>query len=209
MLIVKRESEHAAQLLNALRPILFIKMNNDFGIGMSEAAMAAGLQLRAQLGKVIDLAVVDNPNGLIFVEDRLVPARQVDDAEPAHAQSDASLHKHSLVVGPTMHDGFAHPVNGGAIHPAVRMSLDHSCYAAHALSFQHRCTPLIAPGIGRRWTHSLELVIPVLSPISFLAIAGRQNDIHHLSSGNKMQNLPSFLRTTGQFADKFLHGSAE
>src|ERR1700681_1131914 len=126
-LVVNRECEHAAQLLNTLRPILFVKMNNRFRIAAGGESMAAGLQLGIQLLKVVDFAVEDDRYSLVFVEDWLVPARNIDDAETPHAQSDAALYKDTFVVWSTVNDGFTHPVNDGAIDRAVRMSLNHSC----------------------------------------------------------------------------------
>ena len=70
--------------------------------------MAAPNQIRAQFLKVINLAVVDDPSRLIFVEERLMTARQVDDAEAAHAQTGAILDEDAFVVRPTMNDHVAH-----------------------------------------------------------------------------------------------------
>src|ERR1700674_704820 len=65
------------------------------------------------------------------------------------------------------------------------------------------------PGAGRLRAHSLELIIPVLSRISFLTVTDSQNDVHHLSRGNEVQNLVSICRSTNQLAHKFLHSRAE
>src|SRR3989454_7695838 len=40
---------------------------------------------------VVDLAVEDDDLRPVFVEDRLSPARQVDDAEPTHPEADGAL----------------------------------------------------------------------------------------------------------------------
>src|ERR1700730_3302519 len=110
-------------------------MNDHLGIGVGGKTVAALFELVTQFGEVVNLAVIHNPNRLIFVENRLVPTRQVDDAEPAHPQSDAALHEDALVVRATMHDGLTHPMNHGLIDCAVGMSLNDSGYAAHGLSF--------------------------------------------------------------------------
>src|SRR6266567_3777158 len=125
--IVKRESKHASQFVNTIRPMFFVKMNDDFRVAMSGEKMAAGLQLRTQFLKVINLPIEDDPYGFVFVEDWLVPTRQIDDAQAPHAHTGAILHKNAFVVRAAVHDGLAHPVNSRAIHFAVRMSLDHSC----------------------------------------------------------------------------------
>src|ERR1035438_1727934 len=98
-------------------------MNDDFGIGVSGEDMTASLQLGTQLGKIINLAVEDNPNRLVFIEDRLVPTLQVDDAEPTHAQTNASLYKDPLVVGPAVHDGLPHPGIAGRVPAPAGLTL--------------------------------------------------------------------------------------
>ena len=49
----------------------------------------AALELGAQLAEVVDLAVEDDADRAVLVEDRLVAARQVDDRQAAHPQGDA------------------------------------------------------------------------------------------------------------------------
>jgi hypothetical protein len=49
---------------------------------MRAKLMTSSLQLRTKLAEVVDLAVVRDPHGAIFVRHRLVgERRQVDDAE--------------------------------------------------------------------------------------------------------------------------------
>jgi len=106
-------------------------MNDYFGIGVGIEAVSALFELAAQFGKIVDFSVEDNPDGFVFVENRLMSTRQVDNAEPAHSQSNAVFDKYSFVVGTAMHDGFAHPVNSGVIRHMASVSVDDSRYAAH------------------------------------------------------------------------------
>ena len=46
----------------------------------------AGVELRAQLAIVVDLAVEDHPDRAVLVADRLMAAGEIDDAQPAHAE---------------------------------------------------------------------------------------------------------------------------
>src|SRR5580700_7166592 len=142
-----------------------------------------------QLLKVVDFSVEDDADGFVFVENWLVTPGQVDDAEPPHAKSDASLHEDAFVIWAPVNDGIAHPVDGSAIHRAVRMSLDDSGNAAHALSFQHfrRSFGTLRRARGR--TPALEPIVPILAGIPFFAVTSGQNDVHHFSSRSEMQNL--------------------
>src|SRR5258708_1563018 len=83
--VPNRECEHAAQVLNAIAAVLFVKMNDGFGIAIGAIAVAALLQFLAQFGVIVDFAVEDNPNCAVFVAERLVPAGDINDAQTAHA----------------------------------------------------------------------------------------------------------------------------
>ncbi len=49
-------------------------MYDGFSIGVRVETVTALFEPFAQFGEVVDLAVVDNPDALIFVVNRLVPA---------------------------------------------------------------------------------------------------------------------------------------
>jgi len=83
-------------------------MQNRLGIALRRECVSAPQQLAPQLAVIVDLAVEDDDLGPIFVENRLAPAGQVDDAEPPHAQSHGAVHIDALVVRPSVPDGFAH-----------------------------------------------------------------------------------------------------
>jgi hypothetical protein len=87
----------------------------------------------SQLGEVIDLAVVDDPNRAVFVEDRLMAPRQIDDTQAAHAQADAIFYEYAFVIGTTIDNRLAHPVDGLSIHRS-RRATDNSRDSAHALA---------------------------------------------------------------------------
>src|SRR5215213_9949251 len=72
--IPDREREHAAQMIDERRAMIFVEVNETFGVGGSTEHVAALRQVMAQLPVVIDLAVEDDPDRAIFIRDRL-PAR--------------------------------------------------------------------------------------------------------------------------------------
>src|SRR5262249_8211455 len=73
--------------------------------------------------EVVDLAVEHDPDGAIFVVDRLMARREVDDAQPAHTQGDWAIDQESVVIRAAMTDGVAHasneiePLGGAAGRP--------------------------------------------------------------------------------------------
>ena len=80
------------------RAPLLVGVDDDFGVGRRVEAVAGGLELAAQLAEVVDLAVEDDPDRAVLVVDRLVAGREVDDAQPAHAERHALVHPHALIV---------------------------------------------------------------------------------------------------------------
>ena len=107
------EREHAAQPLHALRPVLFVEMQDDLGVALSGEHVSLRDQPTPELAVVVDLAVEDDDLRVVFVEDRLSSARQIDDAEPSHPEADVAVHVGALVVRPPMTNRLAHPPNHG------------------------------------------------------------------------------------------------
>ena len=109
-------------------------MNDDFGIGLGVEAMAALFQFRAKFGKIVDLAVVNDPRAAVFVENGLVPARQIDDAETPHTQPGTIRDIDAFVVRSPMDDSIAHLAHQGFGDVALPGCAHYSGDSAHVLS---------------------------------------------------------------------------
>src|ERR1039457_7150251 len=72
--VANAECEHSAQALNAAWASLRVEVNNYFRAGLRRKAMALRLQIAAQLGKIVDLAVVGDPDSPVFIAHGHVPA---------------------------------------------------------------------------------------------------------------------------------------
>src|SRR2546427_3215452 len=79
------ESEHPSQMLNAVPSVLFIKMENGFGITVGTVLMPVRLHLRAQGEVVVDFTIEDYPQRSVLVADVLMPGREINNTESAHA----------------------------------------------------------------------------------------------------------------------------
>jgi hypothetical protein len=66
-------------MIDASRSVLLVEMDDRFGVARCAETMSLLLELPAQLAIVIDLAVVADPDGAVFVRQRLAAAGQVDD----------------------------------------------------------------------------------------------------------------------------------
>src|SRR5690606_5625527 len=67
----------------------------------------------------------------VFVRDRLVPAGEIDDAEPPHAEPHAAFDERPPIIGPAVDDRVAHPehaIRGGGT------GTDQADDAAHRVS---------------------------------------------------------------------------
>ena len=75
-----RDGVLAVQALAQLRAVRLVEMRQDLGVAARAEAVAVGLQLAAQRVVVVDLAVLGAPHAALLVGQRLVAARDVDDA---------------------------------------------------------------------------------------------------------------------------------
>ena len=62
--------------------------------------MALLLQLNFELLEIIDLAILDNPYGGVFVVDRLVPGNKVYDSKPAYPKPDLIPAVYPVIIRP-------------------------------------------------------------------------------------------------------------
>src|SRR5271165_2057528 len=108
-------------------------MNDDFGVGVRAHAMAVVFELGAEFEEVVNLAVENDPGATVFVEDRLMASREVDDAEAAHAEASAIGDVDSLIVGAAIHDLFAHVVHERLSNVALASCAHHPGDSTHGL----------------------------------------------------------------------------
>ena len=109
-------------------------MQDGLGVAVRAQHVAAGDQPLTQLPVVVDLAVEDDDLGAIFVEDRLLAAAQIDDAETSHAESDGTLDEDPLVVRTPMLERRAHALHEIPGNRTTRISVRKPRDAAHYLS---------------------------------------------------------------------------
>src|SRR5690349_20309345 len=105
-------------------------MYDDFRIRVGIEAMSASLEFAAKIREVVDLSVKDDPYGLILVVNRLMTTRNVDDAQPAHAEPDRPLRENAFVIWAAMHDLLAHAVDVRVVSCFVGPH-DQARYSAH------------------------------------------------------------------------------
>src|SRR5437762_4132367 len=134
------EGEHAAQPIDAARAEVFVEMNDRLGVAGGLEDVAAPLQVAPQLLVVVDLAVEDDPDGAVFVRDRLEAVAEIDDAETAHADRDAVPDVDTFIVRTAVGHDAAHCTdlvltNGLSVPP------NYACDAAHGAFSSVRLKP--------------------------------------------------------------------
>ncbi len=102
------ERPHAVEARGAGRAPLLVGVDDDLGVAVRAERVAGGLKLSAQLAIVVDLAVIDEPDGLVLVGHGLMATLTVDDAETTMAETDGRGLEGAGVVGAAVHDGGAH-----------------------------------------------------------------------------------------------------
>src|SRR5712691_5049390 len=93
--------------------------------------MAALLQLGADVCEVVDLAVEGDPHVSVFVRQRLRARFEIDDAQPAMAESDPAVHVETVAVRPAMREHPRHRGEAVAIDWALAVEIELAGYATH------------------------------------------------------------------------------
>src|SRR6476660_3495767 len=104
------QSEHTPETRNGAAAPLFVGMHDRLGVAVRVERVTRPLEIGAQLLKVVDLAVEHDPDGAVFVVNRLMAGGEIDDAQAPHAECDTVVDPDALVVGAAMTDHVAHSV---------------------------------------------------------------------------------------------------
>lgn len=108
----------------ALNTQFFKLMYDHLGITAGPEMMALLQEFSRQFLVIVDLSIINNGQRAVLVEDRLVPALDIYDAEPPHPYPHGLRAEDALVIRPSMPYGPAHLPD----HPSV--DGDEAIYAA-------------------------------------------------------------------------------
>ena len=130
-LIPERDGEHSAQVLDEVRTVLLVEVNDDFRVGVGGESVPAGLQIRAEIPIIVDLAVEHDPDRSVLVRERLMAPREVDDAEPPHPEAHRAVYIDAVIIRTPVGDRLAHRPDDARIDPLVTVFIELPGYAAH------------------------------------------------------------------------------
>ncbi len=77
------ERELPFQIGKQTLPILLVEMDEDFAVAVGAEHVPLGFEVRPAFGIIEELAVADDGDGAVFVEDGLLAVLESDDAEAA------------------------------------------------------------------------------------------------------------------------------
>ena len=133
-------AELAAQVLRIPGAVLLVEVRQDLRVAAARERVTASLEAGADVLVVVELAVLDRPDVPVLARDRLVTARDVDDAEPSDAERDALREVRPAVVRAAMRHGVRHAVEDVRRHDGPRLAahLNDSADSAHGSSHASR-----------------------------------------------------------------------
>ena len=97
--------------MQALGALLFVEVDESFGIAVRGEPMAPADQLVAKFLIVINLTVEYHPYRAVFIGNRLMARAQVDDAEAPHADSARAVGVNTFIIRSAMADQVGHHSN--------------------------------------------------------------------------------------------------
>jgi hypothetical protein len=93
--------------------LLLVEMYQYFGIALGPEPVAPGRRPFPQRLIIVDLAVQDDPERLVFIGNGLAAAGQVDDGQAAEAEAQTRLDVDRHIVGASMGDCRRHGFHVG------------------------------------------------------------------------------------------------
>ena len=128
------KGELPVEVFEHLRPRLLVQVHKNFGVRLGVEAMAPRFKIRTQLGVVEDLPVEHDPHGAVFVVDRLVPAAQIDDAQPGVGEARGPIEIKTGGIRPPVLDEADHLLQKIRVRGFIGFEIYDSGYAAHGAS---------------------------------------------------------------------------
>ena len=134
LLVPQGDGELAAEVVEHPFLVVFPAVRDDFGVAVGGEAMAAAFQRRLLFRVVEQLAVEDDGDGAVFVEDGLPAVGQADDAEAARGEGQAGPFQVAVLVRPAVDDGVGHrPDRPRGDRPPLSGKVKDSRDAAHQI----------------------------------------------------------------------------
>jgi hypothetical protein len=131
--VPESDGEHSPQQAGKLHVVLLVQVGQDLRVASAAEPVSSSRQAVAELVMVEELAVLDRPDGSVFVRKRLVPTFDVDDAEPAGGDGHSCGTVDAVVVGAAVHHRVRHALERAVPEQWTRLTreLNRAADPAH------------------------------------------------------------------------------
>jgi hypothetical protein len=106
-------------------------VNDDFGVALRTKHVAESHELGDELLKVIDFAIEGDNDAAVFVVQRLLARRNINNRQPAMTQADAGLDVIAALVWPPVMLCLVHACENFTRDVAALARVENSCNSAH------------------------------------------------------------------------------
>ena len=144
-LIPYGEGKHAAQFFQAPRPEFLVQMDDDLGVSVCFEGVTFAQEKGAQFLVIVDFPVEDDPDAAVLIGQGLMSSVQVNDREPAVAQSDLGGGVNAFIVWTSMADSLKHRPNQSGLDVGLSIKIKLSADSAHKQSTGGRCARVSPP----------------------------------------------------------------
>ena len=132
--VVNDEGKLAVETIQKRFAFILVEVQQHFDVAVGAKDVTASDKLLAQLEIVVDLAIAHQHNRIVFIEDGLIAAGKIDNAETAETECDVVIDKVSVGIGATMKERIGHTSQHMFIDASLAAHIQISGKAAHRLS---------------------------------------------------------------------------
>src|SRR5258708_3687469 len=137
-------------------------MTENFRVRAGTEDVAALFEAISKLRKVIDFAVGNDPDRIIFIGDGLMSARQINNAEPAHPEGDTTAEVVPMIIRAAVRDGLSHSGKELPRGLSVRFQVRDAVDSTHLVIFPPIPSPAMPPCRFRVGKNTWPLLAPEL-----------------------------------------------
>ena len=129
--IPEPDGKHTAQLVDEIKPLLLVKVDQDLGVRVRLELVPPAEELLSQFTIVVDLAVERDPDGPGLVGKGLATGREPYNAQTAVPESDPRLDMRTIFVGPTVDQQAFHHLDVARVDGFVLVKAVDTADSAH------------------------------------------------------------------------------
>jgi len=119
--------------MEAVGTLVLKQMQYHLGVGRRVKPVSLCEERFSEFGMIEDLPVVDDPEAVIFIVDRLRTPRKIDDAQPRAPQADPVIDIDAGLIGSAMGLGRVHPFDLLGRYDTRFFEVKDSSNATHAV----------------------------------------------------------------------------